>query len=269
MNWLVELVSRLLEPDEREAVRGDLKESGETSARALRDLLSLVARRQAALWKDWRPWLALVGLAVPLGVLFSVVAQHTAETSATYAWMYVNNWTMTYIENAGFRQELLLYALSFAVGYLTLIWWSWTIGFALGSLSRGAVWINGAFFGVVLFGRLLFVEQRSYGDNAAAFASGFYRSVFPVIVRITLVLIPAAWGMYKGSRLGALSLWQTALWAAALTGLSVWSGTFAWWYFPVRWELRLLLLRAAVVWPVVYMACTASRRHWHRRTVSP
>jgi len=55
--WVVDIVSRLLEPDEREAVRGDLTESGARGGQALRDVLGLVVRRQAALWSDWRPWL--------------------------------------------------------------------------------------------------------------------------------------------------------------------------------------------------------------------
>lgn len=63
--WLVDVVSQLLEPNERDAVRGDLAESGETGGQALRGLLGLVVRRQAALWKDWRPWLALAGLVGP------------------------------------------------------------------------------------------------------------------------------------------------------------------------------------------------------------
>jgi hypothetical protein len=42
---LVEILSRMLEPDERDAVRGDLAESRETGGQALRDVLGLVARR--------------------------------------------------------------------------------------------------------------------------------------------------------------------------------------------------------------------------------
>ena len=47
--WLADRVSRLLEPDEREAVRGDLEETGAAGGKALRDVLGLAARRQAAL----------------------------------------------------------------------------------------------------------------------------------------------------------------------------------------------------------------------------
>jgi hypothetical protein len=57
---LVEMLSRMLDSDERLALRGDLEESGETGLQAVWDVLGLVARQQAALWKDWRPWLALV-----------------------------------------------------------------------------------------------------------------------------------------------------------------------------------------------------------------
>lgn len=86
--WVVDVVSRMLESDERDAVRGDFAESGESGGRALRDLLGLVIRRQAALWTDWRPWLALVGLVVPLGVLLSVVSGWWSYGSAISLWLY-------------------------------------------------------------------------------------------------------------------------------------------------------------------------------------
>jgi len=56
----------MLESGEREAVRGDLAESGETGSQALRHVVGLVIRRQLSIWTDWRPWLTLVGLVVPL-----------------------------------------------------------------------------------------------------------------------------------------------------------------------------------------------------------
>jgi hypothetical protein len=62
----VDIVSRLLEADEREAVRGDLTEAGASGGRALCDVLGLVVRRQAALGMDWRPWLALRGIVAPV-----------------------------------------------------------------------------------------------------------------------------------------------------------------------------------------------------------
>ena len=69
---LVEILSRMLNSDERQAVRGDLQESGETSIHALWDVLGLVVRRQAVMWNDWRPWLALIALIGPVSVLLSL-----------------------------------------------------------------------------------------------------------------------------------------------------------------------------------------------------
>jgi hypothetical protein len=39
--WFVDLVSRMLDPDEREAVRGDFVESGESGGHALRGVLGI------------------------------------------------------------------------------------------------------------------------------------------------------------------------------------------------------------------------------------
>jgi hypothetical protein len=63
---LVERVSRLLDASEREVVRGDLAECGSRPGHALREVFGLVVRRQAALWVDWRPWFAVVGVVVPI-----------------------------------------------------------------------------------------------------------------------------------------------------------------------------------------------------------
>ena len=81
--WFVDRVSRMLEPGERDAVLGDFAESGLTAAPALRDLLGLIIRRQAALWKDWRPWLALLLVVAPFGILLSLICRSLAEGSAT------------------------------------------------------------------------------------------------------------------------------------------------------------------------------------------
>ena len=67
--WLVDVVSRALTADERDVVLGDFAESGETGGQALRAVLGLVVRRQAAMYRDWWPWLASIGLAVPLGIV--------------------------------------------------------------------------------------------------------------------------------------------------------------------------------------------------------
>jgi hypothetical protein len=66
---LLQAAAQLLECDEREAVLGDLLETGESACRGSLDVLGLVIRRQAILWKSWRPWLAAFGLALPTSLL--------------------------------------------------------------------------------------------------------------------------------------------------------------------------------------------------------
>ncbi len=56
VDWsLVQIAAQLLERDEREAVLGDLVETGESAWQGLLDVLGLVIRREATVWKTWRP----------------------------------------------------------------------------------------------------------------------------------------------------------------------------------------------------------------------
>src|SRR5262249_22183020 len=66
---LVEVAARLLERRDREAVLGDLIETGEGVWQSLLDVVGLVIRRQLLQWKKWQPWLALFGLALPASLL--------------------------------------------------------------------------------------------------------------------------------------------------------------------------------------------------------
>jgi len=91
--WLVDKASGLLDPDDRNAVLGEFSESGTSGAQALFDLLGLIVRRQLALWRDWHPWLALMGVVIPLGVLLSVACRGLAEGSATTLYLHINGWT--------------------------------------------------------------------------------------------------------------------------------------------------------------------------------
>jgi hypothetical protein len=209
--WLVEIVSRVLEPDERDAVRGDLTESGESAGRALRDVLGLVARRQSALWKQWRSWTALVGLVIPLGLLLCLVSRRTADGSAVPIWLYAKNWDWNFFENAAFRHDLAYNIGVVLIEYLTLFCWSWNSGFVLASASRGSLPSQSVLFVLMLlfgqllgapprhFGYALFDRARDFSGNAAVFQLTFYRVIFPLVVQFALVLAPSVWGMRQAS----------------------------------------------------------------------
>lgn len=109
------------------------------------------------------------------------------------------------------------------LSYLTLMCWSWAGGFAIGSLSRRTNWVNGALFCFVLFGELLAVPQQHNPFNPLVFSLTFYRVLFPLLLRIVLVLLPLFWGVRKGLRLAILPPIQATLAATAIaimTGLA-------------------------------------------------
>jgi len=236
--WLVNRSAEMLESGEREVVRGDLAESGETGGQALRHVVGLVIRRQVSIWSDWRPWLTLAGLVVPLGMLLSVVSRRMAGTSAVYFWMYANNLDPRLFELRGFWYQLADTIAEIFKMYLALGCWSWTSGFVLGSASRG-IRVNGLLlclmlaFGVLL-GAPLYVAYFDHHLLLTRFpvlahqphqrdpvnALTFYRVMFPLIVQAVLVLLPALWGMREGARAANLRLWlRTVLWTAAIASL--------------------------------------------------
>src|SRR4029450_3844576 len=89
--WLVDRVSCLLDEAERAVVCGDLAECRARAGRALREVLGLVIRRQAALWIDWHPWLALASLVIPIGLLLS----HASRSWGMHLGVDVKNyWTI-------------------------------------------------------------------------------------------------------------------------------------------------------------------------------
>ena len=264
--WWVDVVSRMLEAGEREAVRGDFAESGEAGGRALRDVLGLVARRQAALWKDWRPWLALLGLAGLAAVVLSEVAFRfdvaLGSQLRTY-WKYG-----VHVDSGLTVGEDIAYLVCLS---LALSAWSWTSGFLLGSLSGRAIWLTGALFYLVVdnsfTARLIFSGNVKF-HVVPRLPAIILSAALPHGLSTILFLLAAIWGVNQGLRRRMLGFRQTIILAAAiisLTSLVTWTGG---WYETaheiwsrgvwrgVPWQSRLLPL-ALVSWPAGYMLATA------------
>jgi hypothetical protein len=250
--WFVNILSRTLQPDERDGVRGDLAESGVSGGHAFRDVTGLVVRRQVELWKDWHPWLALAGLVGVAGVLLSEIAfQFDAEILLqvrTY-WRHGVHF--------GTGLSVGEDAVYFACLFLALLSWSWAGGFLLGSLSGRATWLAGTLFCLVSF----------LGNTE-------FRGALSMTLPVVPFLLAAIWGMKRGYRMRALQFRQALLLAASvaiLTSLLTW--TSGWYetvrqvwsdgaWHPIPWPRRLLPL-ATVSWPVAYMLATSSWRYWH------
>ncbi len=295
--WLVNSSAQMLESGEREAVRGDLAESGETGSQALRHVVGLVIRRQLSIWADWRPWLTLVGLVVPLGLLLSVISRRVAATSAVYIWMYANNLDPGLFRYRGFWYQFADTVAEIFKMYLSLGCWSWTTGFVLGFASRGIVRINGLLlcltlaFGVLLGAPLYSAYYEHYRHLTTGFpifahqhydpvnALTFYRVMFPLIVQAVLVLLPAVWGMREAARAVGLRLWLRALLRvaaiAALVSVVI-QNPDLWMFLKLygrggtwRHSWQGGLLQLFPYWPLVFLLAVAiTRRSQGGRVVS-
>jgi hypothetical protein len=287
---LVDLLSRMLKPDERDAVLGDQAESGVSGGQALRDLLGLVVRRQVALWREWYSWLSLAGLVIPLGALLTGVSRRTADGNAIYLWLYANNWTWTYITNAGFRDDFFGHGTGIVISWTELICWSWTGGLLLGYVSRRTTRSTAVLlsFGLLL-GALLhpppfidsfFFLPHSYrigpDPNSAVYAVAFYRVVFPLIVQSVPVLLPSLLGISQGSRTSALPFsLRTILWisvvasmASLVTQNSLWWQMRTWQLYPLRLPRLPSLHLVAAAGPIGYMIVTSMLRRSRGGTVA-
>lgn len=264
--WCVDALSRMLEPDEREVVRGDFTESGESGRRALCGVLGLVVRQQAALWKNWRPWFALVGLVGAVAAVLSEIAFKLDVDISQQAQAY---------SHYGVRVETGLTAgqdiVHLAVLSAALILWSWVSGFVLGSLSGRAIWLTGALFYLAVldsFTARLLISGNAKFDKAQV-TWIILEALFPLDIIRALFSTALISGVSRGLRLHTLEIRQTCSLAAAvviLTSLVTWTSG---WYETahetwsggvwrgVPWQTRLLPL-AIVSWPVGYMLATAT-----------
>jgi hypothetical protein len=237
----------MLDSDEREVVRGDFAESGESGGHALRGVLGLVYRRQAALWKDWRPWLVLVGLVGPASVLLSLSCIGLERSFDLYFWIFRNNRDIdpTILKDIGLTVHHGIVLL--IRGSLLLGAWSWSSGFVLGLLSRRTIPINGTLFCLVLLLGALWGtlpnRQYLYDVNGRMFPLAYYTSIFPLILHAVLILLPSLWGIYQSHRIARLPTLQTTLWAAPFVIALAARGLF-WRQAGNSWQMRLLLLGA-------------------------
>jgi hypothetical protein len=224
-NWSwVEVAAQLLERDEGEAVLGDLAEGGGSAWQGLFDVLGLVIRRHALLWKSWRPWLAAFGLALPGSLFlmgFSVSVSQTYQQLLDPAIRKLTGVTV----GAGFW--LLL------CNILLLLGWSWTGGFVMGSVSRRTVWVSAA----LSFLPCLFCLARFRVESLSRFC-------------LLLFLLPAIWGVRRGLQIVRIGPTAAIVLALAVTALTVptWSSTGPW------------IPNCLLSWPAWYLAATAVRR---------
>jgi len=227
---MVEIAAQLLEPDEREAVLGDLLEAGESPRQSLLAVAGLVIRRQAGLWRSWRPWLAAFGLALPCSLLlmgFSISVSRSYQEVIGPTLLKATGLKL----GPGFM--LLL------CNVLLLAGWSWTGGFVMGSVSRRTVGVSAALSSLPC----LFCLGRFRIDSLSRFC-------------LLLFLPPAIWGVHRGLQIAQIKLSSAIVLALAITALTIptWNSAGPW--IP-NWALS---------WPAWYLVATAQKPAWLKRT---
>jgi hypothetical protein len=191
MTSMVEIVAGLLQPDEREAVLGDLTESGATAWNRLLSVLGFVARQQLESWRSWQPWaassVALPGSLLLLGVSFALSKN-----------------SLSLLHRGPIRGSVVLEA-------LLLLAWAWTSGFVVGSLSQRTRWVSAALCAAPCLSCVLRFHETSL-------------SRFCVL----LFLAPAVVGAAQGMRHVRLHISMATALALVMTALMLaWSGMSA------------------------------------------
>jgi hypothetical protein len=219
---LVKLTARLLEPREREVVLGDLTEVHASSGQVVFQVLDLGIRRHAALWLNWRPWLAGPGLALPASFLLMGVSLSVSQACL----QLVNSdtgsvtWLLTQM--------------------CLLLIWSWTSGFVIGSLSRRTLWAS--------------IAMCCW--PCCLCVSTFHLELLSPVCLLWF-LIPAGLGVRQGlsGKRIRLSVALTITTVLMLAMLLRWHGGAQRWWSPPWW-----LVDFVMSWPTLFLVARASSR---------
>ena len=257
--WIVDILSLALEPSERIAVRGDLVDCGDSSVRSITGVFGLVIRRQIGLWKNWRPWLALVGLSLVSGVVLSEIL--AGFNLAFFHW--INGFSNYRTAN---QDILYLASLAFA-----LITFSSLSGFVLAALSGRTLWFTAGVFYFIVLDAFWLVHgnvRAAPGIPIALFI--LYRIVPFHSIGTALFILPGCCGLVRGLRQRTLPLH----FIVGVGALILMVATFLTWtsgfyenaraadsngmYSPHLWYVRLWPL-IVVSWPMIYLFASTFR----------
>jgi len=218
---LMDVTALLLEPGERAVVLGDLAETEASPWRGLLEILGLVIRREALLWRDWRPWLAAFAVALPISLLLMGASFSVSCTSERLAGLKVCP-PCSLTDQEGF--PLLLCHI------VLLTTWAWTGGFVVGSVSRRTLWVSV----LAALAPCVFCLTRFHEVALSRFC-------------LLLFVPPALLGLQHGLRLVRIKPGTAVALAALVTALMAWAGTAR-----VLWVLNWALVLPA--WYIVMLA---------------
>jgi len=203
MSSLAEMATILLAPRDRDAVLGDLAETGASGWTTLSSVLGLMVRQQMELWRTWQPWVAggvaFAGSLLLLSVSFglSVHSRHLMRGASGYV--------------------------SVLCEALLMLSWAWTSGFVVGALSGETRWLSGVLCAIPCLSCVL----------------RFHDPSLPRLC-VLLFLLPTLIGAVQGVRRARLSHRTALTLAIAVTALMlVWGGMYMrnWFFSLAAWWL--------------------------------
>jgi hypothetical protein len=265
---LLSFLALALEPAEREVLLGDMAESDRSAYAEIPGLLGLIVRRQACLWMVWRPWLALLGVSCMAGVALSRIAFGFNVAVGLQLMAYIK-YGVHYGTGVSVSQDM-AFLVCIGVG---LFVWSWTCGFALGSLSGRAVWVTWSVFYLVVL--------DSAWTRFVLSGNIILRDPQPLrlLIGLMLPLSPAGLlfllavfsGAFVGARRRFLQVRYVYLLASAVTILTILATWMTGWFetahevwsggvWPATpWPTRLLPF-LLISWPAIWLLTRAHRQ---------
>jgi hypothetical protein len=258
---LFTLISGMLEPEEREVVRGDFAESEEPAARALIGVIGLVLRRQLGLWKRGGPWIALTGIVCVLGIPLSRIFLRFDRVFYERAWEVLRGHPVNPFNFPGRTGPGLDLAFMVCLS-LAFLLWSWTSGFVMASFARRATWLTAMLFYFVVLDFAWLEAFLSRPDSRFRLTTLAAADFLIDAAMAFFIALPLYWGVTHALQSGALKRrWIAGLGTATaiLSFLLSWMGS---WYEKYetpngsvgRPDVQSLLILG---WPITYLSVRA------------
>ncbi|WP_031497842.1 hypothetical protein [Bryobacter aggregatus] len=189
------MAAQCLDPEERDAVQGDLAEAGTPASVALREVLGLVLRRM-----EWQAWLASFALALPCSLLlmgYSLSVSRTFQQS----FFHLTGWVLSP------ALWLLL------CNALLLGGWAWATAFSMSAGTRRTAFLI-ALLSILPCG-ICFAELRLESVSRLC---------------LSLCLLPAIWSLFRPSCWMRLQMKPAVTLALATTACTIpmWSSGGPW-----------------------------------------
>ena len=216
LSYATLVLSRLLDPREREVALGDVAELGYVGGQAFTSMLGLVLRRQWQPWKQWRPWFVLVAMVIPIAPLLGSFCNELGGTLFPVLVMWSHH-HVAYATGLKLSAE----ACGLFLNVTALVLGSWTCAFAVGTLARTTIYLPSIIFCVICM-----ATGWRLGPISIVLLWTTLWGWLRVVIVCLLILAPAYHGLRHGaasSKIGAGRLVFLAVGLAVAGVLAMWT----------------------------------------------